>query len=175
LFALTVMIALGLTACGSSGTSSTTTTSAAGTTTSAPVTTTLPSVGESTTEIKSAYSILFDLNNPAVAPKLAVVQDGTGLQKAFEAALKSPLAKTAGGASVSKVTIEQASACKNEFLPSPCAKVTYSILSPKRTVLLPNSAGLAIYENAKWLVAKVTICTLLELENAGAVPPGCSG
>jgi hypothetical protein len=90
-------------------------------------------------------------------------------------ALGSNLAKAAGGASVSSVSIEHGSACKNEFLPSPCAKVTYDILSPKNTVLLPNSGGLAIYEKARWVVAKVTICTLLELEDAGAVPPGCSG
>ena len=76
---------------------------------------------------------------------------------------------------MAKVTIERGTACKNEFIPSPCAKVTYSILSPDGKVLLPNSGGLAIYEHGQWLVAKVTICTLLELENAGTVPPGCSG
>jgi len=117
--------------------------------------------------------VLFDLANPAIDPKLAVVQDGSALRAAFTAALKSPLAKTAGGASVSKITIEHGTACKNEFLPSPCAKVIYSILSPKGGVLLPNSGGLALYQSSRWLVAKVTICALLELEAAGVVPPGC--
>jgi hypothetical protein len=111
--------------------------------------------------------VLFDLADPALAPKLAVIQDGSALKSAMTTALGSNLAKAAGGASVSSV--------RNEFLPSPCAKVTYDILSPKNTVLLPNSGGLAIYEKARWVVAKVTICTLLELEDAGAVPPGCSG
>lgn len=160
-----VLVAVGLAACGSSG--------SATTTTAAPTPTTLPSVAKSTAEIKSAYAVLFDLNNPAVAPKLAVVQDGSALKAAFTAALKSPLAKTAGGATVSKITIEHGSACKNEFLPSPCAEVVYSILSPTHTVLLPNSHGFAVYEHATWLVAKGTICALLELENSGAVPPGC--
>jgi hypothetical protein len=160
-------IALGLAACSSSSTSTTTT--------AAPVTTTLPSPAKSTAEIKNAYSVLFDLANPAVAPKLAVVQDGPALKAAFTTALKSPLAKSAGGATVSKVTIEHGAACKNEVLPSPCASVTYSILSPDQKVLLPDSGGLALYQNAHWLVAKITICTLLELENGGAVPPGCSG
>ncbi len=158
-------IALGLAGCSSSGTSTTTTAPA--------VTTTLPSLTTSTADIKTAYSVLFDLANPAVAPKLAVVQDGPALKAAFTTALRSTLAKSAGGAKVSKVTIEHGAGCKNEFLPSPCAKVSYTILSPAGTVLLPSSGGLAVYQNARWLVAKVTICTLLELENGGAVPPGC--
>ncbi len=164
---MTLLIAVGLAACSSSGSSTTTTTGAPPTT--------LPSTATSVAEVAHAYSVLFDLANPAVSPKLAVVQSGALLKAAFTAALKSPLAKSAGGAKVAKVTIERGTACKNEFIPSPCAKVTYSILSPDGKVLLPNSGGLAIYEHGQWLVAKVTICTLLELENAGTVPPGCSG
>jgi hypothetical protein len=174
---LAAMLTLGLAACGSSSTnpptSSTTATTTA--TTTPPTTTTLPSLAASKADVARAYSVLFDLANPAIAPKLAVVQDGPALRAAFTAALKSPLAKTAAGASVSKVTIEQGSTCKNEFLPTPCAKVVYDILSPGGKVLLPNAAGLAIYQGGHWLVARVTICTLLELENAGTVPPGCSG
>ena len=171
------MVLFGLAACSSSSTTTTTTTAAPGTTstTAAPVTTTLPPTAASIAQIKMAYSVLFDLANPAIAPKLAVVQDGSTLRAAFTTALKSPLAKSAAGASVSKVTILHGAGCRTEFLPSPCAKVTYSILSPDGKALLPNAAGLAVYLNAKWLVAKVTICTLLELENAGTAPPGCSG
>jgi len=171
------MLTLALAACSSSANTSTTTTatSAATTTTAAPTTTTLPSLATSKADVERSYSVLFDLANPAIAPKLAVVQDGSALKSAFTTALKSPLAKSAAGASVSKVTIEQGSSCKNEFLPSPCAKVVYDILSPGGKVLLPNAAGLAIYQKGRWIVARVTICTLLELENAGATPPGCSG
>jgi len=167
--AVTVLLALGLAACSSSGTPSTTTTTAA------PVTTTLPPLATSTAEIKHAYAVLFDLANPAVTPKLAVVQDGAALKAAFIAALKSPLAKSAAGATVSKVTIQHGVSCKNEFLPSPCALVTYTIFGPTHSVLLTSTGGLAIYQNPQWLVAKVTICTLLALENGGATPPGCSG
>lgn len=165
------VIAVGLAACGSSAAPTTTTTTAS--TTSTTTTTTLPSQAASTTAIKHAYSVLFDLASPQLAPKLAVVQNGSELASAMTAALKGSLAKSAGGASVSKVTVEQGAACKNELLPSPCAKVTYDILSPKNTVLLPNSVGFAVYQNGKWLVAKATICTLLELENSGKMPPGC--
>lgn len=171
------MLTFALAACSSSANTSTTTTatSAATTTTAAPTTTTLPSLATSKADVAKAYSVLFDLANPAIAPKLAVVQDGAELKSAFTTALKSPLAKSAAGASVSKVTIEQGSSCKNEILPSPCAKVVYDILSPGGKVLLPNAAGLAIYQKARWLVARVTICTLLELESPGTTPPGCSG
>ena len=158
---------LGLAACGSSSTPTTTTTPA--------VTTTLPPTATSTAEIKSAYAVLFDLADPAVEPKLAVVQDGSALRAAFTAELKTALAKSAAGATVSKVKIEQGASCKNQFLPSPCANVTYSIFGPTHAVLLPDSGGLAVYQGGHWLVAKVTICTLLELAGGGAVPPGCSG
>ena len=63
---------------------------------------------------------------------------------------------------MSKVVIEQGAPCKNEFLPSPCAKVTYEILSPTHTVLLPATDGLAVYQQSKWVVAKLTICVLLK-------------
>jgi len=167
---MTVLLALALTACSSSSTPATTSST---TSTTVPTTTTLPSLATSVAAIRHAYSVLFDLASPKVAPKLAVVQDGSALEAAFAAALKSPLAQSAGGAKVAKVTIEQGASCKNELLPSPCAKVTYSILSPNGSVLLPNTAGLAIYQHTRWLVAKVTICALLELENSGTVPPGC--
>jgi hypothetical protein len=156
-----------LASCGSS--SSPTTTS----TTAAPTTTTLPPLSVSRADIQHAYMTLFDLANPAVTPKLAVVQDGSALKAAFTTALTSPLAKLAGGARVDSVKIEHGSACQAETLPSPCASVVYDILSPSHTVLLRHSGGLALYVKGKWLVAKVTICTLLELDNGGKVPPGC--
>ena len=153
------MLALTLAACG---------TSAAPTTT-----TTLPSLSASTAAIKHAYAVLFDLADPAVPPKLAVVQDGAVLQSAMKTALKSALAKSAAGASVQSIAVEHGSACKNEFLPSPCAEVVYDILSPAKAVVLHGATGWALYQHGRWLVGKTTICTLLELADSGAVPPGC--
>jgi hypothetical protein len=123
--------------------------------------------------IKHAYTVLFDLASPALAPKIAVIQGGSLLEGAMKAALKSALAESAAGATVSEVTIEHGSACKNELLPSPCAAVTYDIFSPTKAVVLPKAGGLAVYEHGHWLVAKTTICTLLELADSGKVPPGC--
>jgi hypothetical protein len=143
-----------------------------------PTTTTtvpLPPLAQATAAIKQAYGVLFDLSNPTLEPKLAVVENGQALKAAMTSALKSVLAKQAAGASVSKVALKQGSACSAQGLPSPCAKVTYNILGPKNAVLLPNSTGYAIYVQDHWLVAKSTICDLLYLENAGVVPVGCSG
>lgn len=153
----TAAIALGLAAC-----SSTTTTT----------TTTLPSPAASTAAIEHAYAVLFDLANPTVKPKLAVIQDGSTLEAAMTSTLKSTLAKEAAGATVSKVTIERGTACKDHDVPSPCAAVTYDIFSPQHSALLPASGGLAVYQHARWLVAKVTICGLLGLAD-GKEPPGC--
>jgi len=163
---VTMLAALGLAACGGGSA-----TSASSSTTTVPVQ--LPSLGASTTQIKHAYSTLFDLSNPAVTPKLGVVQDGTTLKAAFTAAIHSALAKEAGGAKVLSVKVEQGPACTNDVLPSPCAAVVYDILSPTRQVVLSGSAGSAVYENGHWLVAKTTICSLLTLDNGGKTPAGC--
>lgn len=165
---VTIGLAVALAGCGSSGSSTTTT--AAGTSTSA---TTAPSAAQSKTQITSAYMTLFDLSNPAVAPKVAVVQGGTGLTATFAKELKTPLAKRAGGAKVVSVKVEHGSSCQTEALGSPCAAVTYDILTPAKKTLLANSKGFAVYIGGKWLVAKSTICTLLSLANNNVNPKGC--
>jgi hypothetical protein len=122
--------------------------------------------------ITKAYSTLFDLANPAVAPKLAVVQDGAALQATFTSAVKSQIAKTAGGARVVTVTPLTTTACSNEALPAPCDGVKFYVLSTKGKTLLPDN-GFAVYMDGKWLVAKVTICGLLSLAAGGKAPAGC--
>jgi len=124
-------------------------------------------------DIRHAYTTLFDLANPAVPPKLAVVQDGSSLQAAFTKAIHSALAKEAAGASVSSITIEQGADCTKAFLPSPCASVVYDVLGPNKVPVLTGSKGGAVYVGAQWLVAKSTICTLLTLDNGGIAPTGC--
>ncbi|HXY43199.1 MAG TPA: hypothetical protein VEH29_03340 [Acidimicrobiales bacterium] len=166
--AVALVAAVALAACTSTTTTTTTTTSTSTTTT------TLPPVNVSKTEIETAYMTLFDLSNPAVAPKLLVVQDGSALKAAFTAALRSTLAKEATGAEVLSIKIEQGGACTKEFLPSPCAAVVYNILGPKGTgPVLKDLSGGAVYLSSKWLVAKATICALLTLENSGVTPAGC--
>jgi hypothetical protein len=123
--------------------------------------------------IDKAYMALFDLANPAIAPKLAAVQDGAALRSAFAVALKSPLAKEAGGARVLSVAVQSKATCTAKSLPSPCALVTYDVLSPSGAALLTNQKGSAVNSRGHWLVSKTTICTLLTLDNGGTAPAGC--
>jgi hypothetical protein len=139
-----------------------------------PTGTTQPTSGAgATTAIRQAYATLFDLANPAIDPKVAAVQNGAALRTAIATELSTSLAKLAGGATVSQVSVATATKCGTEGLPSPCASVEYQILSTKGKPLLPSSSvGWAVYVSGRWLVAQETICGLLSL--ASAKPPaGC--
>jgi hypothetical protein len=160
------LVALAFAACSSSSSTPTTTS------TSTPPAT-LPPASVSKADIEHAYSTLFDLADPAVPPKLLVVQDGSSLKAAFTAAIHSALAKEAAGAKVLSVTVHQGSDCSAKVLPSPCATVIYDILGSNKQPVLTGSAGSAVYVSGTWLVAKSTICTLLTLDNGGSTPSGC--
>ena len=127
-------------------------------------TTTLPSPAASKAAITGSYETLFDLADPVVAPKLAVVEDGSALQATFTKELASPLAKSVAGARVTSVVLYLSGpSCASELLSKPCAKVTYDVLGLKGNSLLAGSIGWAVYSGGRWLVAKATICGLLSL------------
>jgi hypothetical protein len=127
-----------------------------------------------TAAVRHAYSVLFDLADPAVPPKVAVVQDGQALRATLAKEIHSSLAKMAGGATVSAVRVESAGGCAAGALSSPCASVRYSILSTAGKPLLSDSKGWAVYVDGRWLVAKETICGLIALASGGGSPPaGC--
>ncbi|HTZ08060.1 MAG TPA: hypothetical protein VMB72_03245, partial [Acidimicrobiales bacterium] len=87
--------------------------------------------------VTKAYKEVFDLANDSLAPKIAAIQDGSSIQSSFNQALKSSLAKSSGGASVSAVQLLSDSQCGSPTTaPAPCAKVTYAILSPTGSSLL---------------------------------------
>lgn len=140
---------------------------------STPTTTTL-SPAEARADVARAYDVLFDLASPALAPKLAVVQDGAALRSAMQAALRSPLARLAAGARVRAITLATGAACEREQLSSPCAFVTYDVLSKSGAPLLSGAKGLALEQAGRWVVARTTICGLLSLEAGGRVPAGCA-
>ncbi|HYA68503.1 MAG TPA: hypothetical protein VED63_07205 [Acidimicrobiales bacterium] len=129
-------------------------------------------------DVEAAYNTLFDLSNPSVPTKLAAIQDGQSLEQATTAALGSSLAKSATGASVQEVYLLTASECATAKVPSPCAKVKYSILGAGGAPLLGNTTGYAVYVDGHWLVAKATICGLFSLfyeaEGNASPVPGCS-
>ncbi len=129
-------------------------------------------------EIEHAYSTLFNFANHSVSAKTAVIENGSTLRAALTQALSSSLAKQAAGAEVTAVRLLSAKECTQAALVSPCAKVTYNLLSPTHAPLFATpSSGYAVYVNGRWLVAKTTICGLLELfysaSGHGGVPSGC--
>jgi hypothetical protein len=127
--------------------------------------------------IAQAYNTLFDLANPSVANKLAVIENGASLQQAMTEAESSRLSTSSGGATVTNVTLLSDTACQQTSLSSPCAKVVYDIVGTTGSVVLPGNEGYAVLINGNWLVAKVTICQLLGLFYTAAgktgTPPGC--
>ena len=128
-------------------------------------------------DIGAAYNTLFNLANPNVPSKIAVIQDGSVLQAALTEALSSSLASSSAGTKIDSVKVLDATTCKSASLPSPCAKVVYDILGTTGTAILPNSQGYAVFIGGHWLVAKATICGLLGLfyQAAGKTgsPPNC--
>ena len=136
-----------------------------------------PNPATAQADIQTVYNNFFNLSDKSVTKTVAAIQNGSGLTTAINEAFASQLSASATGATVSSATILSASDCKAQNLPTPCAKVTYSILGPGGQVLLANSGGYAVYSNGKWLVAHVTVCGLFELlyqtENKTGTPPGC--
>jgi hypothetical protein len=129
-------------------------------------------------DISRAYSTLFNFASHNVAAKTAVVQDGRALQAALTQALASSLATKATGARVTAVRLLSATDCSQVLLASPCAKVTYDLLGADNKPLFATpSTGYAVYLDGRWLVAKSTICALLELfysaSGHSGTPPGC--
>jgi len=129
-------------------------------------------------EISHAYSTLFDFANHSVSAKTAVIQNGSTLRTALKQALSSSLAKEATGAKVISVRLLSTLQCQEAALVSPCAMVTYNLLGPTHEPLFSTpSSGYAVYVKGRWLVAKATICGLLELfySTSGhkGVPSGC--
>jgi len=125
-----------------------------------------------------AYATLFDFADHDIAVKTAVIENGSTLRGALTQALSSSLAKRATGAKVSKVQLLSASACRQAAMTSPCARVTYNLLSTAHTPLFATpSIGYAVSVGGHWLVAKSTICGLLSLfystSGRSGSPPGC--
>ncbi|HUY23101.1 MAG TPA: hypothetical protein VMV22_12270 [Acidimicrobiales bacterium] len=164
--AVIAALSLGAAACGSSGTTAASTTTAV----------TFNPATEST-DIGAAYNTLFNLANPDVAGKVAVIQNGAQVQSALQDALSSSLASSSAGSKIDSVKVLTATTCRQASLPSPCAKVVYDILGTTGTAILPNSQGYAVFVDGHWLVAKATICGLLGLfyQAAGKTgsPTGC--
>jgi hypothetical protein len=128
-------------------------------------------------DITTAYETLFNFSSSNLSAMTGVIQGGSALKKSMSDAIKSPLASAAKGAKVLSVTLESSSLCSSKGVPTPCASVKYDILGSGNSVTLGPETGYATYASGSWLVAKVTICSLLgdfyaASGNAGT-PSGC--
>jgi len=128
--------------------------------------------------ISRVYDSLFNFTNKNLSVKLADIQNGSSLKTAISQALSSSLAHEATGARVDTVKLLSTSTCSQEMLSSPCAEVTYDLLGTTGQPLFTTpSSGYAVYVSGNWLVAKATICSLLELfysaSGRSGSPPGC--
>jgi len=145
--------------------------------TSPVIATTAPPGSSPVGAITEAYNTLFDLADPSLADKVAVVQDGASIEEGLSQAMSSSLASSASGATVDSVQVLADSTCAADGLPSPCAVVVYDIVGPQGSALLPDQHGYAVEVDGTWLVATTTMCGLLELfyEASGmpGPPPGC--
>ena len=128
-------------------------------------------------DIGTVYQTLFNLADPSVPGKVAVIQNGASITTALQQALSSSVAGSSKGAKIDSVSILTAAKCSKANLPPQCAHVVYDILGTGGTAILPNNNGYAVYTAGKWYVAKATICTLLGLfyttEGKNGTPPGC--
>ena len=127
--------------------------------------------------ILKSYKAFFDMKAKNIPAMVANIQDGASLKAAVTQAADSSLSGSAQGSSITKTTILSDAACAKVSVPTPCAKVTYSILGQGGSALLGGETGYAVYSNGKWLVAKPTVCSLLGLfyEATGKTgsPQGC--
>lgn len=165
------VLALGLTACGSSGNSASNATQASPTTAPSPV-----STGGAAASVTQAWETFFSGSSTA-QQKIDHLQNGQQFSQLIQAQANSPLAKSAS-AKVTDVAVNGASAA-----------VTYSVLFNGSPVL-QNQKGQALLENGVWKVSDASFCQLLALENSvgassapsgapsagsGALPPACAG
>ena len=145
--------------------------------TSATTTTAPPNPATAQADITSAYQAEFNFSDKNLADKEAAVEDGTALAPGLQLAMSSSLAGNTSGARVNSVTLLSSSACKAVKATVPCASVKYDILAGSGVAVLPNQTGYASYIGGKWLVARQTICGLLDLfygtEKLKGPPPGC--
>ena len=165
-------LSLGAAACSSSP-------KVAATTTTVKATTTTVAIDPATAQadISTVYNTLFNLANPALAGKVAVIQDGAGISTALQQALSSSEASASQGSKIDSINVLTAAQCAKQSLPPQCAHVMYDILGTGGTAILPGNNGYAVFVNGQWLVAKATICQLLGLfytaEGKTGSPPGC--
>jgi hypothetical protein len=153
-----------LAGCGGSGSSPTTTPTtpaAGGGGTASTPTSNQPADPEGAkAQITTTWTTFFNSKTPSAAA-IGLLQDGSSLGKALAKAMKED--KANGGNRSAKVK-------KIEFTSPTQANVTYLLHAGGTTL---NSSGVAVQANGKWLVSRITFCTLVVLGNGEKPVAGC--
>jgi hypothetical protein len=152
---------------GSSGGDTTTPTSSAPTTAarSAPVhASQLPADPQAAKdEVTAVWEKFFHTGTPR-ADAVKLLEDGANLDAALDKAEQED--QESGLVRRAKVKLIN-------FTTPTHANITWTLLN-KSNELLPNASGEAVNVDGKWLVSKLTFCTLVELGNDGKPVEGCS-
>ena len=148
---LAALTAVVLAACGGGGSSSSGTT----TTTQSPT--------QAMQQITTNWTAFFNGANADNNSKRALLQNSQKYAAPFNKNFNNPAAATTLG-KVDSVSLQTPSQCQQAALPSPCAKVTYDLVSRQTGApLLANQTGYAVYQNGQWLISGNTFCALIML------------
>src|SRR5229473_6894792 len=90
--------------------------------------------GQSTASAKQEITTTWNAFFSASSSNINQLQDTTKLQTVYQASRANPQSK-ALSAKVTAVDLLNSSGCKNVYIPSPCAKVTYDLLASGAPVL----------------------------------------
>jgi hypothetical protein len=144
--------------------STTIATTAASTTTAAPSTTgaSTTAVVDDKTAITNAIMLFFDMTNPDIDAKVAVLENGEKYRTMISDTLKDPVGSTLS-TKVTAVDLLADSACPGAGVASPCAKVTHDLYTGDLPALL-NRVSYAIKVGGKWVVAAKSWCDLVKLQ-----------
>lgn len=149
--ALLAVLAVVLSACSSGSSSSTSTT---------------VNPAQAQAQITTTFTAFFNGGDTNNAAKLALLQNNSQLKSVFDKNMTNPAAATTAS-KVDNVQVLSASDCKAASVPSPCAKVTYDLVSRSNgSPLLAGQTGYAVDVNGKWLISQNTFCALIGLEGS---------
>jgi ABC-type Zn uptake system ZnuABC Zn-binding protein ZnuA len=147
--ALVAALAVTLAACSSGSSSSSTNTTV--------------NPAQAQAQITTTYTNFFNGGSTDNAAKLALLQNNGKYKAVFYKNYANPAAATTA-AKVDSVQVLSASDCKAASVPSPCAKVSYDLVSRQNgSPLLAGQTGYAVYQNGKWLISENTFCALISL------------
>ncbi len=166
---LGLVLALAVTACGSSSSSSSSSAASSASSSSAPVSSAPVSSAPASSSGNSAaaaqitanWEKFFNASTP-LSQRVALLQNGPTFSSAIDSFSKLPLADGIG-AKVTGVTVNSATS----------ATVTYSIVSGS-TTLLGGQSGTAVYQAGTWKVGDASLCNLFKLVPGGSVPAACN-